>query len=163
MFVLNVRSKDGNIIKFPLNSVKRCLTLKDLLHDTSNIDLDDLTGDEEADEVPLSFPESCLRLIIDYDEMHKDDPYPTSATTQSNESSEYNTLKPHDSTLSSEDTAFFTAVMKRSIPELFELMQAANYLNNTDLLENSCKFVANQVKSKTEEELCAMFYVKSDK
>ncbi|MCP9258589.1 E3 ubiquitin ligase complex SCF subunit sconC [Dirofilaria immitis] len=46
--------------------------------------------------------------------------------------------------------------------ELFELVQAANYLDVGDLLSAGCKTIASHIKGKTVEELRAFFNIEND-
>lgn len=46
--------------------------------------------------------------------------------------------------------------------ELFELILAANYLNIKELLDITCKTVANMIKGKSPEEICKTFGVEKE-
>uniref|UniRef100_A0A183DL91 Skp1 domain-containing protein n=1 Tax=Gongylonema pulchrum TaxID=637853 RepID=A0A183DL91_9BILA len=46
--------------------------------------------------------------------------------------------------------------------ELFEIVQAANYLDISELLAEGCKAIANQIKGKSVQELREFFNIEND-
>ncbi len=48
------------------------------------------------------------------------------------------------------------------MPELFDTILAANYLNNQPLMDLACQRVADMIKGKTPEEIRKTFNIKND-
>ncbi|XP_064535203.1 S-phase kinase-associated protein 1-like isoform X1 [Drosophila montana] len=101
----------------------------------------DMCSTEEGDLPKLKVSAAILRKVIEWAEHHKYDP---SGDAQC-------TTDPWDTQFISVDQ-----------PTLFELIQAANYLNIKGLLTLTCKAVANMITGKTPEEIRKLFEIKTN-
>jgi S-phase kinase-associated protein 1 len=105
---------------------------------------------EESDEgLPLSnVSAAVLDKIIEYCRHHKDDP-PLSEEQVEEKRRE-------------EITGWDADFVKVPQNELFELILAANFLDNKPLLDLTCKKVAFMIRGKTPEEIRTMFNIEND-
>ena len=105
---------------------------------------------EESDEgLHLSnVSAAVLDKVIEYCQHHKDDP-PLSEEQVEEKRRE-------------EITGWDADFVKVPQNELFELILAANFLDNKPLLELGCKAVANMIRGKTPEEIRKTFNIEND-
>ena len=144
MAIIRLKSSDGEVFPVDVEVAKASVTIKTML--------DDLGIEEDDPEVvPLPNVNSAiLKKVIAWAEFHKDDP---PASTDDEENRERRT-----DDISSWDQDF----LKVDQGTLFELIQAANYLDIKGLLDVTCKTVANMIKGKTPEEIRKTFNIKND-
>lgn len=113
--------------------------------------IDDLGLTDESEEVPLpNVTSSILKKVVEWAEHHKDDP-PVSAEEEETRDRRTDDIPDWDQK--------FLAVDQGT---LFELIQAANYLDIKGLLDVTCKTVANMIKGKTPEEIRKTFNIQND-
>jgi S-phase kinase-associated protein 1 len=98
--------------------------------------------------VPLpNVSSTVLQRVIDWCKHHKENPTPQSddSVKRADDIPEWD----HE----------FCGGDNPDQSELFELILAANYLNIKELLDLTCKTVANMIKGKSPEEICKTFGV----
>ncbi|GAB1861253.1 S-phase kinase-associated protein 1 [Camponotus japonicus] len=140
---IKLQSSDGEIFKVDIEIIKCSITIKTML--------EDLGMDEDEEEVvPLPNVNSAiLNKIIQWATYHKDDlPPPEDDEDEENSNDD----------ISSWDADF----LKVEQSTLFELILAANYLNIKNLLNITCKTVANMIEGKTTKELREIFNINRD-
>ena len=146
---ISLMPKEGKsmIRSIDLNVAKMCTTLKNMVECTKAID--------EAQPVPLpDVSAKVLDKIIEYLNYHVDDPI----EDKDSDDEEYNDIKRSDD-MCEWDRKFISEVDRDT---LFQLIQAANFLNIKGLLELGCKTAANQIKGKTAEEVRALWGITCD-
>ena len=106
---------------------------------------------EESDEgLPLSnVSAAVLDKVIEYCQHHKDDPPLSEEQVEEKRREE----------ITGWDSDF---VNRLSQLELFELILAANFLDNKPLLDLTCKSVAFMIRGKTPDEIRKTFEIKND-
>lgn len=135
--IVTLQSQDAKEFKVELRVARMSETIKNLIEDAGvdhPVPLPNVTGD-------------ILSKVIDYCKYHIENPAPAQ---------EDRPLKPWE--IIGWDADF----VKLDQPVLFQLILAANYLDIKSLLELTCKSVANTLKGKTPDEICAVFGVKND-
>merc|ERR1711990_45850 len=136
-------SSDGQVIAVPEEIARMSVTVRNML--------DDLGVEELAGGVPLpSVSTPILSKVIEYCTHHKDRP-PAPETDDARESKRSDDIDPWDAEFCTVEQAV-----------LFELILAANYLDIKDLLDLTCKTVANMIKGKTPEQIRVAFNIKND-
>lgn len=141
---IKLRSSDGEVFDVDVEVAKASVTIKTMLDDLG-------IEDDDQEEVPLpNVSSSILRKVIQWAQYHKDDP---PAPVDDEESRERRTddISPWDQDF-----------LKVDQGTLFELIQAANYLDIKGLLDVTCKTVANMIKGKSPEEIRKTFNIKND-
>lgn len=139
---IKLKSSDGEVFDVDQEVAKASVTIKTMLEDI---------GGDDDEEVPLpNVNSSILKRVIDWATYHKDDP---PAPPDDEESRERRT-----DDISQWDQDF----LKVDQGTLFELIQAANYLDIKGLLDVTCKTVANMIKGKSPEEIRKTFNIKND-
>ncbi|XP_025263541.1 S-phase kinase-associated protein 1 isoform X2 [Camponotus floridanus] len=141
---IKLQSSDGEIFAVDIEIIKCSVTIKTMLEDL---------GIDEAEEEVVPLPNvnsAILNKIIQWATYHKDDLPPPSFEDEAEENS--------NDDISSWDADF----LKVEQSTLFELILAANYLNIKDLLNITCKTVANMIEGKTTTELCEIFNINRD-
>ncbi|KAH8273071.1 hypothetical protein KR018_012321, partial [Drosophila ironensis] len=140
MPVVKLQSSDGEIFTVDVEVVKCSCTIKAMLETCCVEDDDDAI-------VPLSKVNSTiLDMVLVWAHYHKDDPEPID-----DQDNDY-----YDMTLWDAD---FINVNKET---LYELINAANYLDIQGLLELTCKGLANMIKGRTPDEVRRAFNIKKD-
>lgn len=132
-------TSDGATYSVPLDVARRSVTIRNMI--------DDLGGDTGVDEIPLvnvdsKTLEDILKFLEEFYDGKPENPDPKS-------------LEPLKDTWSTKYAGYDQAV-------LFNVILAANYLDIKDLLDVTCKAVANMIKGKTPEEIRKTFNIKND-
>nr|XP_043068394.1 S-phase kinase-associated protein 1-like [Drosophila bipectinata] len=141
MPIIKLQSSDGEIFDTDIEIVKCSGTITNMLEDCG-------MGDDENDIVPLlKVNSTTLRKVLEWARYHKNDPKPR-------EDDESKAKRIDD--IKSRDAEF----LKVDREALFELIMAANYLDIKDLLELTCKAVADMIKGKTPEEIRMIFNIR---
>jgi len=144
MPVIKLKSSDGEVFDVDVEVAKASVTIKTML--------DDL-GIEEDDQEVVPLPNvnsTILKKVIEWAKYHRDDPPPT-GEEEENRERRTDDISPWDQEF-----------LKVDQGTLFELIQAANYLDIKGLLDVTCKTVANMIKGKTPEEIRKTFNIKND-
>lgn len=138
-----LQSQDGQDFKVLVGVAKMNETLKNLIEDSGidcPIPLPNITGKN-------------LSKVLEYCKWHKENPSVAPADT---------TTKAADDKRTDDLCGWDLDFCKVEQLQLFELILAANYLDNKPLLDTLCKTVANMVKGKTPEQIRTMFNIKND-
>ena len=146
---IQIMPKEGKsmIRDIDLRVAKMSITLKTMIECTTSVN--------EANPVHLSEISSViLDKTLEYLQYHFDDPI----EDKDSDDEDYNDIKRSDD-ISEWDRKFMKDIEKDA---LFELIQAANYLNIKGLLELCCKVAANQIRGKSAEEVQEMWNIKCD-
>jgi S-phase kinase-associated protein 1 len=166
-------SSDKQEFLVPLAAAKQNQLIAALINATqaTNLRMDG----ERADGVP-EINSTCLRRVVEFSKYHAENPDMVLAEKPKEEENVQEgekkkiksegggaaaamvpvkrSLKPDD--MSDWDKAFVSEE-KLDQRSLFELILAANYLNNKDLLDVTCKGLANRIKGKSPQEIVAYF------
>ncbi|KAG5683473.1 hypothetical protein PVAND_012751 [Polypedilum vanderplanki] len=146
MKTIKLQSSDGKIFDCDLAVAKCSGTIRTMLED---LEIDESSEDEI---IPLPNVDGrILRKVIEYCNYHKDDPTPIATDNDDNK-------EKRTDDIISWDAEF----LKVDQGTLFEIILAANYLDIANLLDVSCKTVANMLKNKTPDEIRKEFNIKND-
>ncbi len=143
--IITLQSQEMEIFKVECGVAKMSETIKNLLQDV-----------EDANEpIPLPNVNSrTLQRVLTYCK-HYYNPNvvvkPATEGEQAPEEKRIDDICPWD-----------LEFCKMDQPELFELILGANYLDIKDLLDVTCKTVANMIKGKTPEEIRKTFNIPND-
>lgn len=144
--MVNLKSSEGTVFQIELDIIKNVSqTIRTMVDDLS-IGEDD--GDNDIPLANVSAP--ILEKVITWARRHKDD---NNAAADEDESRDRRT-----DDIPQWDQDF----LKVDQGTLFELIQAANYLDIKGLLDVTCKTVANMIKGKTPEEIRKTFNITND-
>jgi S-phase kinase-associated protein 1 len=144
MAIIKLKSSDGETFSVDVDVAKASVTIKTMLEDLG-------IEDDDQEVVPLpNVNSTILKKVIAWAEYHKDDPPPPGEDEENRER--------RTDDVSQWDQDF----LKVDQGTLFELIQAANYLDIKGLLDVTCKTVANMIKGKTPEEIRKTFNIKND-
>lgn len=138
---VKLQSQDGQSFEVAVSVARMSETVKNLLDDIGT-----------TDAIPLpNVSGKILEKVITYCKYHMENP--TVAVEGDDKSDEKRTdnIIPWDKQFCEVDQA-----------TLFEMILAANYLDIKDLLDLTCKTVANMIKGKTPEEIRKTFNIKND-
>ena len=131
-------SKDGDKLEAP-NSM---ISISRMLSDATSLQDDDV-----SDEIPIKFSSVVLKHIFSFCEHYASEK-----------------MKPIQIPL---ESTFLTDIVQDwyndfvtnlAAMDLFELVEAANYLDIKDLLDLACLAIAIKIKDKNEEELLALYH-----
>ena len=139
---VTLQSQEGTEFQVSCKIAKMSETVKNLIEDIgvdSAIPLPNVTG-------------KILAKVVEYCKYHDEHPNPVTEE-KDNEDEPRRT-----DDISDWDKAFCEVDQ----PTLFELVLAANYLDIKDLLDLTCKTIANMIKGKTPEEIRKTFNIKND-
>jgi len=144
MAIIKIKSSDGETFSVDVDVAKASVTIKTMLEDLG-------IENDDQEVVPLpNVNSTILKKVIAWAEYHKDDPPPPGEDEENRER--------RTDDVSQWDQDF----LKVDQGTLFELIQAANYLDIKGLLDVTCKTVANMIKGKTPEEIRKTFNIKND-
>lgn len=139
---VQLQSQDGQVFSVPLQVAKMSETVKNLI--------DDIGVSEVAIPLP-NVTGKILEKVIIYCNYHIEHPTPVTEGDDKTDEKRTDNIIPWDKEFCEVDQA-----------TLFELILAANYLDIKDLLDLTCKTVANMIKGKTPEEIRKTFNIKND-
>lgn len=135
---VTLQSQDGEEFRVEVKVANMSQTIKNLIEDagvSNPIPLPNVTG-------------KTLSKVVEYMKHHTEHPTAVSEKT--------------DDKRTDDITEWDLDFCKIDQPSLFELILAANYLDAKELLDLTCKTVANMIKGKTPEEIRKTFNIKND-
>ena len=136
MFI-SIKTKDEHIFKMPIKNVLKSFTIKSLLGLDDISDVKDIQEDISSDEIPLDVTLDILTKINVFLDKNNED----------NNDYDWNN----------------TYIADFNDEVLFDIILAANYLDIKDLLDLSCKRVADDIKKcKTPQEIRRRYNIKND-
>jgi S-phase kinase-associated protein 1 len=134
---VTLQSQDGQEFKVEVKVAQMSETVKNLIEDAGTDDV-----------VPLpNVTGKILAKVVEYCKYHVDNPIED---------------KKDGEKRTDDIIGWDLDFCKVDQPTLFELILAANYLDIKDLLDLTCKTVANMIKGKTVEEIRKTFNIKND-
>merc|ERR1712232_450084 len=136
---VTLMSSDEQNFQVDVKVAQMSETIKNLIEDAgtdSPIPLPNVTG-------------KILDKVVEYCKYHTE--HPTAVSDEKKDDKRTDDIIPWDAEFSKVDQA-----------TLFELILAANYLDIKQLLDLTCKTVANMIKGKTPEEIRKTFNIKND-
>ncbi|XP_062550740.1 S-phase kinase-associated protein 1-like [Armigeres subalbatus] len=141
MTTIKLQSADGDIYEAEIRVAKCSNTIKTMI--------EDLGMDENQDEaVPLPNVNSAtLHKVLEWANYHKDD------SLDCNDEADKRT-----DDICDWDREF----LRVDQGVLFELILAANYLDIKDLLDVTCKMVANMIRGRTPDQIRKTFNIRND-
>ena len=149
---IKLRSSDGEIIEVDIVVAKMSGTIKAMME---NLGIDESEDIEE--ELPLLKVDSAiLKKVLEWATQHKDDPQPTPEEEEellNLEQEQRITIR-----MSEWDRRF----LQVDQPTLFDLIQAANYLDIKVLLDVATITLADMIKGKTPDEIQDTFSIKKN-
>jgi len=137
--MVTLQSVDEQKFQVTIKSAKMSETIKNLLEDATAgepIPLPNITG-------------KILALVVQYCNYHSE--HPTVVSEEKKDEKRTDDIIPWDLDFCKVDQA-----------TLFELVLASNYLDIAELLNLTCKTIANMIKGKTPKEIKQAFGVKRD-
>ncbi|CAR27953.1 hypothetical protein ZYGR_0AK04460 [Zygosaccharomyces rouxii] len=141
-------SGEGEKFTVDRKIAERSLLLKNYLNDMHDSVLDDSDEDEDVVMPIPNVRSSVLQKVIEWAEHHRDSTFPDEDDDDSRKSA------PMDSW----DREF----LKVDQEMLYEIIQAANYLNIKPLLDAGCKVVAEMIRGRSAEEIRRTFNIVND-
>ncbi len=141
MSLIKIQSSDGQVFDIKKDIISQSVTIKNMFED-----MEQVGSDASIHIIPIpNVTGSILNKVIEYCTYHQDHPNPVSDDKRTDD------ITPWDSNFCNIDQT-----------TLFELILAANYMDNKPLLELTCKTVANMIKGKTPEEIRKTFNIEND-
>ena len=140
--VVQLQSQDGQIFAVDIKVAKMSQTVFNLIEDIG------------VSDVPIPLPNvtsKILTKVVEYCKYHIENPTPVAEGDEKTDDKRTDNILPWDKTFCEVDQT-----------TLFELILAANYLDIKDLLDLTCKTVANMIKGKSPEEIRKTFNIKND-
>lgn len=139
MDTITLQSSDGQSFTVPIAVAKMSQTLTGLIEDAGS-----------EDTIPLpNVTAAVLTKVVAYCNYHTD--HPTAVSEDKKDEKRTDDISGWDRDFLNMDQS-----------TLFEVILAANYLDIKDLLDLTCKAVANMIKGKTPEEIRKTFNIKND-
>jgi S-phase kinase-associated protein 1 len=138
---VTLQSQDGQDFVVEINVAKMSATIGNLIEDA---------GIANAIPLPNVTSKILTKVVVEYCKYHIENP------TAVTDAVAVDVKRTDD--ISGWDLEF----CKVEQATLFELILAANYLDIKDLLDLTCKTVANMIKGKTPEEIRKTFNIKND-
>lgn len=144
--MIRLKTCDNEVFNVELDVVKAASQTIKTMVDDLNI------GDDDTDEeIPVSkVTAAILKKVIEWAQHHKDDNLAAA--------DEEDTRERRTDDIPQWDQEF----LKVDQGTLFELIQAANFLDIKGLLDVTCKTVANMIKGKSPEEIRKTFNIAND-
>jgi S-phase kinase-associated protein 1 len=140
--VVTLQSSEGQEFRVDLHVATMSETIRNLIEDA---------GTDNSIPLP-NVSTRVLAKVIEYCVWHRD--HPVAIATEEDKKSEKR----------NEDINAWDSEFCKQLDQafLFDVILAANYLDIKDLLDLTCKTVANMIKGKTPEEIRKTFNIKND-
>jgi len=136
--IVKLRSEDGGVFEINANAAKLSKLIAEAVFDDDDADGD---ADDEIVDIPKVKSE-CLRKVIEFCEQHVKEPLnPITHTMEADSFDEIVTQE------------FYRDFVTVEQPLLFQLVQAANFMNIQPLLDLACLQVANILMGKSAEDI----------
>jgi S-phase kinase-associated protein 1 len=149
MSVIRVKSCDEKEFVLPEKVAKMSKTLGDLLHQLGS-------QDKDEDAIPLSkISSEVLEKVVEWMIYH----------TENENVDEGQYFEENDGGKTAKIDEIYLwdrEYVKRNYANIFDIIQAANYLDIKDLLKLACRRVAKMLQGKTPEEIRIMFNIQND-
>ena len=149
---IKLRSSDGEIIEVDIGVAKMSGTIKAMME---NLGIDE--DEDVEEELPLLKVDSAiLKKVLEWAARHKDDPQPTPE--------EEELMRSYEPEIRARllTTEWDRRFLQVDQPTLFDLIQAANYLDIKVLLDVATITLADMIKGKTPEEIQDTFSIKKN-
>jgi S-phase kinase-associated protein 1 len=145
--LFTIVSSDNQECQVPVKVAKQSRMIADLIDGTQATNTRMVREDckERPEGVPV-INAGCLKRMVEYWKYHTENPEAPDAPKR--------TLKPDD--MCDWDKTFVSEERLEQ-KDLFDLILAANYLNSKDLLDVTCKALANRLKGKAPQEIVSYF------
>ena len=151
---LKVITEEGDVHKVPIEVLNHFGMIKSMLESVDSQQFDDVIHLK-------TISCKCFKLILDWIDQHQD-VEPDQATPVVHQALPTVQKMPNDrrvDTIPEQDFNFISRLRKS---EVFELMEACNYLQLELLIEYLCKLVAQWLEKLTVEQVWQEFNIKSD-
>merc|ERR1712039_284691 len=151
---IKLRSSDEDIIEVDIEVAKMSRTIRTMME---NLGIDESEDVEE--ELPLLKVDSViLKKVLEWATHHKDDPQPT---PEEEEEEDFLILE-QEQRITIRITEWDRRFLQVDQPTLFDIIQAANYLDIKVLLDVATITLADLIKGKTSKEIQDTFSIKKD-
>jgi S-phase kinase-associated protein 1 len=140
--IVTLMSQEGDEFQVTTQVAQMSETVKNLIEDI---------GSEGSIPLP-NVTSKILAKVVEYCKWHTENPTVISEESKDGE----------EPARTDDICAWDLDFCKVDQPTLFELVLAANYLDIKELLDLTCKTIANMIKGKTPEEIRKTFNIKND-